>query len=165
MQDEATAHAERLRKLTEINRAFFQLVPHNMALGMELVELGDARATMRLPWNEKYIGNPETRVLHGGVITTLMDACCGAAVFQALRVPQPIATLDLRIDYLRPATPDRDVLAQAHCFKVTKHVAFVRGFAFHDNVDDPIAHAAGTFMLSTAKSRTPRPGPGASNAV
>jgi len=92
-------------------------------------------------------------VLHGGVITSMMDACCGAAVFQALSEPLPIATLDLRIDYLKPATPREAVYAQAHCYKVTRNVAFVRGVAYHDSEDDPIASAAGTFMLSTSLGR------------
>ncbi|MEZ4255338.1 MAG: PaaI family thioesterase [Polyangiales bacterium] len=78
---------------------------------------------------------------------------CGAAVFMALDVPKPIATLDLRIDYLRPATPGQAVLAEARCFKTTKNVAFVRSVAYHDRVDDPIATATGTFMLQTQTVR------------
>ena len=78
-----------------------------------------------------------------------MDACCGAAVFMALKQPVPIATLDLRIDYLKPAPPGRDVIARARCYKVTKNVAFVRCVAYHEREDDPIASAVGSFMLST----------------
>ena len=74
--------------------------------------------------------------------------CCGAAVFQALAEPVPIATLDLRIDYLKPATASLDVFARCECYKVTSSVAFVRGFAFHEQ-DDPIAAASGSFMLAT----------------
>jgi acyl-coenzyme A thioesterase PaaI-like protein len=63
-----------------------------------------------------------------------------------------IATLDLRIDYMKPATPHREVRARAHCYKMTRHVAFVRGVAFHDDEADPIATSAGTFMLGTRQS-------------
>ena len=68
-----------------------------------------------------------------------------------------MATLDLRIDYLRPATPPEDVLARAVCFKITRNVAFVRCIAFHRGSEqtDPIAAAAGTFMLGTPVSRRP----------
>jgi uncharacterized protein (TIGR00369 family) len=99
------------------------------------------------------VGNPATGVLHGGAITSLMDACCGAAVFMKLARPTPIATLDLRIDYLQPATPGLDVLARCECFRVSRNVAFVRGIAHHDDPGEPIAAAAGAFMLSTRPGR------------
>ena len=78
-----------------------------LPLGVEQVSEG--RAEILLPYDLRLVGNPETGVLHGGAISTLMDATCGAAVFQALRKPMAIATLDLRIDYLKPATPGRGV--------------------------------------------------------
>lgn len=157
----AMAMSEEARRelLERLNRQFEEVVPHNRALGVRLLELGDARARAELPWAEHLVGNPETGVLHGGVITTLLDACAGAAVFQALREPTPIATLDLRIDYLKPATPRLPVRAHAHCYKVTKNVAFCRATAYHDDENDPIASATGTFMLGTklfGKSRKPR---------
>ena len=141
--------AERIRGLAKLNRQFAELVPHNQAMGLEVIELDDATARFRLPWDEKLVGDPRTGVLHGGAITAMMDACCGAAVFMALPYPLPIATLDLRIDYLKPATPREDVQAVARCYKVTRNVAFVRGVAFHRSEDEPVAAAAGTFMLST----------------
>ena len=67
----------------------------------------------------------------------------------AMTTPKPIATLDLRIDYLKPATPNQPVRTRAHCYKVTRSVAFTRAVAFHDDPDDPIASSAGTFMIGT----------------
>jgi uncharacterized protein (TIGR00369 family) len=110
---------------------------------------------MRLPYHPQLVGNPETGVLHGGAITALIDACCGAAVFMALAKPAFIATLDLRIDYLAPATPGRDVYADIECYKLTRNIAFVRGCGYHDRADDPIAAAAGSFMLRTSRRRRP----------
>jgi uncharacterized protein (TIGR00369 family) len=134
-----------------LNDIFKEAVPHNQALGMRVVDvqLDQAAATIELDWAEKLVGNPETQVIHGGVITTLIDACSGVAVYLRLPEPMPIATLDLRIDYLKPATPRRPVRARAECFKATHNVAFVRAVAFHDDPSDPIASAAGTFMLGT----------------
>ena len=144
---------ERLELLERLSRDFEKLVPHNRELGLETLSLEEGRATMRLPYDERLVGNPATGVLHGGVITSLIDACCGGAVFMALQKPTPIATLDLRIDYLKPATPGLDVIARTECYKTTKNVAFVRGIAYHDDENDPIAAAAGTFMLSTSRKR------------
>jgi uncharacterized protein (TIGR00369 family) len=105
--------------LARMNRDFESYIPHNKELALEAIELGDARARFRLPYDAKLVGNPETGVLHGGAITALLDACSGAAVFMALSMPTNIATLDLRIDYLRPATPHLPVHAEAHCYRKT----------------------------------------------
>jgi uncharacterized protein (TIGR00369 family) len=135
-----------------MRQAFRDGVPHNVALGLELVDvgLGVGHATMRLPYSEALIGDPETGVLHGGAITALVDATCGAAVFMKLTKPLAIATLDLRIDYLKPATPGLAVTARAETIKLTRNVGFVRAVAYHDDPADPIASAAATFMIGTA---------------
>lgn len=140
---------DRERVLPLLDAGFRQMVPHNAALNMQVVDAGPGVCVLMLPWAEHLVGNPETGVLHGGAITSLLDACSGAAVFLKMQSPIPIATLDLRIDYLRPATPRRDVIARAECYKLGRNVAFVRGLAYHDSVDDPIAATAATFALST----------------
>ena len=130
-------------------RGFTEGIPHNKALGMEMLELDRGEARFRLPYDVKLVGNPDTGVLHGGAITALLDACSGASVFAALTEWVPIATLDLRIDYLRAAEAGRDVIAHATCYKKTRNVAFTRAVAYHDDPDDPIAHSVGTVMVST----------------
>jgi uncharacterized protein (TIGR00369 family) len=136
---------------SSMQRAFIDSVPHNRELGMQVVQLDGHGAMFRLPYRQELVGNPDTGVLHGGVITALLDACSGAAVFGALPRLMPIATLDLRIDYLRPAEPGREVVAHATCYKLTKNVAFTRAVAYHDDREHPIASSVGTFMLSTKR--------------
>lgn len=125
-----------------------EAIPHSKALGMRVVEVADGRALMRVPWREDLVGNQETGVLHGGVITSVLDNASGLAVTSAMGEWRPMATLDLRIDYLKPSTPGSDLLAAAHCHKVTTSIAFVRGVAYHDDPDDPIATTVATFMIS-----------------
>jgi len=146
MSDDDAAD-DRSERIALLDAGFAAAIPHNRALGMRFIDYGPGEAQMLLPYSERLIGNPETRVLHGGAISALLDACSGAAVFTKLGLVASIATLDLRIDYLKPATPDRDVVCTARCFKATKHVAFVRALAYHDDESDPIAAAAGSFML------------------
>jgi uncharacterized protein (TIGR00369 family) len=134
-------------------RSFCDAVPHNRALGIRVAAMADAEARFELPYDVKLVGNPDTGVLHGGAITALLDAASGAAVFAALPQWSPIATLDLRIDYLRAAEVGEAVRCRATCYKVTRNVAFTRAVAYHDDEADPIASAAGTFMLGT------KPGP------
>lgn len=132
-------------------RGFIDAVPHNRALGISIVEMTTERCVFKLPYDLKLVGNVDTGVLHGGPITALLDGASGAAVYVALPAWVPIATLDLRIDYLQQAEPGRDVLAHATCYKLTKNVAFTRAVAYHDDETNPIAAAVGTFMLSTRK--------------
>jgi len=140
------------------SRAFINGIPHNRALGMRVLEMQRSTATFELPYDEKLIGNPDTGVLHGGAITALIDAASGASVFAALTEWQPIATLDLRIDYLRTGEVGQAILCRAHCYKLTRNVAFTRAVAFHDDENNPVATSMGTFMIGT------KPGPSKKDA-
>ncbi len=145
----------KLELLQRFNQAFAEAVPFNRALGLRFEDYEPNVAVLRLPYSPKLVGNPESGVLHGGTITSLMDAACGAAVFLALGSPTPIATLDLRIDYLKPAVAQLDVLCHATCTKVTGNVAFVTARAHHpDEEADPIAQGAGTFIIFREGGKT-----------
>ncbi|CAN5715216.1 hypothetical protein BH11MYX2_BH11MYX2_04990 [soil metagenome] len=128
---------------------FTKNVPHNVALGIRTLDIAEDGCTFELPYADFLVGNPDTGVIHGGAITTLLDGISGAAVFAKVETLQPIATLDLRIDYLRPAEPHRPVFAHAVCYHMSKNVAFTRAVAYHDTPESPIANAVGTFMLGT----------------
>ena len=129
--------------------------PQARALGVVTLEIGDAVAILKVPYRPEMVGDPETGVIAGGVVTTLLDHASGQAVHAALSEWTSIATLDLRIDYMRPAQPGRDVLARAHCYKVTRSVAFVRAVAYEDDPDDPIAAAQAAFMLDSSAGKKP----------
>ncbi len=122
-------------------------IPHARALNLELVDVSPGEATVLLPYDQKLVGYPDRGILHGGVVTTVMDNAMGIAVFSALDPFVPLATLDLRLDYLKPAEPGLDVRASATCYKVTRHIAFVRGLAYHADKSDPIANGSASFML------------------
>lgn len=125
-------------------------VPHSAALGMEVVSVTDARGSLRVPWREDLVGDPDAGVIAGGVVTAVLDHCCGLAVKAARADMSMTATLDLRIDYLRPAQPGAGITAEAHCYKLTRSVAFVRAQAWDVSPDDPVATAQAAFMLSGA---------------
>lgn len=127
-------------------------VPHAKALGMTILDAKPAQAWLSVPYDKKLIGNVETGVIHGGVITAMLDNACGVAVQLALPERVSIATLDLRIDYMKPATPGETLVGHAHCYKVTRNIAFVRGTAYHTDPGDPIATCVGTFMLAANRA-------------
>lgn len=135
-----------LKQLTEM----FDAIPHCNEMGMQITSLEHGKATMHLHYQDRLAGNPQTGVVHGGVISTLLDTACGLSAMSAVAASTPVATLDLRIDYLQPARPNEAILAQAECYRLTRSVAFVRATAHHGQGDTAIAHCVATFMLNSA---------------
>lgn len=126
---------------------------HTHALGFAYEGLDGDRVRIRVPWRDDLVGDPDTGVLAGGLVTTLLDHVGGLAIWTALKEFQPIATLDLRVDYMRAAIPGRDLLAEARCYHLTQSVGFVRAWAFEDRIDDPVAAAQSVYMITRADRR------------
>lgn len=124
-----------------------RVVPHAKALGFEVVSMGEARGVMRTPFRDELVGDPDTGVIASGVVTALLDHVCGLAVHAAKANAFPTATLDLRIDYMRPAAPGAGLTAEAHCYKVTRSIAFVRAEAWDADRADLVATAQAAFIL------------------
>lgn len=130
---------------------FFQLarsVGHGRALGLDYVGSGEDWVELALPWREELVGLPESGILASGAIISLLDTCGGASVWLALGRFQPIVTIDLRLDYFRPALKGETVIARCRCDKRTRQIAFVSGVAHTGDPDRPVARATGTFMLN-----------------
>lgn len=135
---------------TAIARQFIEAIPHSGALGMTLTEMGEGVAVITMPYDTRLVGDPETGVIHGGAVSALMDTCCGAAVMSHPAAPAGTATIDLRIDYMRAATPGAPLIARAECHHITRNVAFMRAVASNPGEDAPVAMATGTFTVERA---------------
>ncbi|VVO14215.1 PaaI family thioesterase [Pseudomonas fluorescens] len=125
---------------------FLSALRHCQVLGIGVSGASTDGITLRLPYSPHIVGNPLTGVIHGGAITSLMDTACGMATLCVLAEFEVCPTLDLRIDYMHPAEPHKDVYGFAQCYRVTTDVIFARGFAYQDDPEQPIAHVVGTFM-------------------
>ncbi|MEJ6743553.1 MAG: PaaI family thioesterase [Porticoccaceae bacterium] len=119
---------------------------HGAALGFDLRVVQRGEVSMTFPYNEAVIGNPVTGVVHGGVIVSLLDTCCGCAAITSMLRPTVTPTMDLRLDYMHPAEPGQPIYLSAKVYRNSSNVIFCRGSAWQDDKENPIAHCVATFM-------------------
>jgi len=133
--------------------AFLQGIPFARASGMRTESIAEGRARVSMEARPEWTGDTIRGQLHPGCATVLADTACGMAVGTALNPIVPFATLDLRMDYLRPAQAGEALVCEAHCHRLSRSVAFVRGEVFQPGQTDPVATVNATFMLGTANQR------------
>ncbi|MFD2230712.1 PaaI family thioesterase [Alkalimarinus sediminis] len=121
-------------------------------LGIKPVLAASNVLTLELPYSQSIIGNPDTGVIHGGAITTLMDTASGSVVICGLDEFELCPTLDLRVDYMHAAEPGKPVFAKATCYKITKNIIFTRCIAYQDSDEEPVAQCVATFMRIGAEA-------------
>lgn len=127
---------------------FLACSPYTTRMGITAVAAEDGGCTLALPFSSDFVGDPDSGILHGGAITALVDTAFGFAVFFRVKKFAPMATLDLRVSYLRTVHPGVNVYARACCYKLSADLAFARGDVFDDN-EEPFATCMGTFMFTS----------------
>ena len=100
----------------------FDRIPFAEDLGIELTGAADGHAEGRLELAERHTSNERTGVVHGGVTYSLADTVGGAAVYSVVGTSAP--TVDMRIDYLAPATGEL-LRASAEALRVGNALATV----------------------------------------
>lgn len=133
---------------------FMRSIPHSKDCGMRIERLDDAGAWASLPFRPEWLGDTERGLIHTGIVTTLVDTVMGLAAVAAARQFEPIATLDLRMDYLRPAVPDKTLHCHAECFRMTRSIAFLRATAWQDSEAEPVAVSQAAFMRGSRTRRS-----------
>ena len=133
----------------ELFTRYASQVGHGGALGILYVGHGADWVELGLDYQEKLIGVVESGVIASGPIISLMDMATSMAIWVKLGRFRHQATLDMRVDYLRPAVPGRRIVGRGECYGVTKSVGFVRGVAHDGDSGDPVAHVTGTFMFTS----------------
>lgn len=148
------------KQLSEfITQLFIDKMPFNQLLGLQINQLEDKGIEIRLPWQDKLMGNPFQKILHGGVTASILDTVGGlSAVLYAIkslgdisladfqtRMPNAGTTIDMRVDYLRPGK-GKEFIATAEVIRKGKKVAVLR-MELHNEVGDHIAFGTGTYLV------------------
>ena len=119
---------------------------HGKKLGFRITEVSGGGVSLVYPYDTEAVGNPVTGVIHGGVIVSLLDTCCGCAAMSVMETPSITPTVDLRVDYMHAAEPMKPVYASGKVYKITASVIFCRGVAWQEDIENPIAHCVANFM-------------------
>ncbi|WP_324760269.1 PaaI family thioesterase [Haloarcula sp. GH36] len=121
----------------------FNELPFVEELGIVLTAADEGHAEGRLPLQPEHSSNPTQRIAHGGVTYSLVDTVGGAAVVSLSETISP--TVDMRIDYLAPATAD--IRAEADVIRMGGSVAVV-DIDVYDANGHHVATARGTYKTS-----------------
>lgn len=136
-------------------KQFLALIPYAARLSIRLESVDEGAVELSMPYDPRLVGDPATGVIHGGAVFSLLDTAGGAVAMTLPANPGAAATIDLRIDYMRPATPGQRLRARAECYHSTRSVAFVRATATDDDTDRPVAIATGAFSFEHAPAARP----------
>ncbi|GHE21507.1 PaaI family thioesterase [Halomonas urumqiensis] len=123
---------------------FVKVLPHCRELGLEVHDVTAQSICLRQPWHDDLLGDRMRGLVHGGVLTMLLDTACGSAVLRGLPAPEVCPTLDLRVDHYRPAVVGRDIFIEARVVRVTESVVFTEG-SLWQVPEKPVARGIGNF--------------------
>ncbi|MFB6142700.1 MAG: PaaI family thioesterase [Halorientalis sp.] len=128
----------------------FEHMPFTNLVGIEITAVGDGHAEGRVEMREELSSMPGGKVAHGGVTYSLADTVGGAAVMSVTEDVSP--TVDMRIDYISPATDD--LVAEADVVRAGGSVAVV-DIDVWDADDHHVASARGVFKAHGSDEDTP----------
>ena len=130
----------------------------NQTLGLNISVCEADRAEIRFSWDDKLMGNPMHKILHGGVTATALDTVGGILAIYSCLVKNEIqseqqladftknvGTIDLRTDYLRPGRGD-EFIATAHLIRSGSRVCVTR-MELHNDKGEQIAFGTGTYLV------------------
>ena len=144
--------------ITISNHLFVETSLFTKGLGITIEYMDRDCATMKFVNRDTLTGSERTQNLHGGVIASVMDITGSLAVFSNLvykskkqtvqekikRITR-INTIDLRIDYLRPAAGDSFV-ATGYLLRTGRKVAVAR-MELHNDEEKLVAVGTGSYII------------------
>jgi uncharacterized protein (TIGR00369 family) len=127
----------------ETLKQFLEEIPFNAHLGLRLVRLHKDGVTIACQLRPELMNG--SGVVHGGVTATVADVAVGMALARHLGRPRAAATVEMKINYLRPVVHGK-VTARSHLVKVGTRLCCGRVEIF-DGEKRPVAEALITYMI------------------
>ena len=124
--------------------AKLQRGPYHQWLGITVDTVGEGEITLRAKWREEWVVNPDKRYTHGGILAALIDLTADWALVS--KTGRGVPTIDLRVDYLRPAIGEYFEL-QAEVLRLGSRVASTR-MEFFGADGKLLSTGAGVYMVS-----------------
>ncbi len=138
---------QNLEEIREYLKRRIGMVEQAKALGIEVIRAEERGVTSMLPYSDKIVGNPDTKIIHSGALTTFMDHTLGGSVGRALYPKTDVTpTIDLRVDHLKAAEPFKPIYGYGEVYRISSSVVFTKAIGYQDSIDDPICYATASFM-------------------
>ena len=99
------------------------MVPFSKYLNISVDHVEHGKVCGKIPFNESLVSEEDSGILHGGVVTTAIDNFSGLAALTVINPPQPLVTLDMRIDYNYAPQPEKDIFIEAECYRTAQNVS------------------------------------------
>jgi uncharacterized protein (TIGR00369 family) len=122
--------------------------PFHQWLGLRVTKVEEGLIELRATWREEWVVNPEKRYTHGGVLAALVDLAADWAL--VARTGRGVPTLDMRVDYHRPAMPG-DLLARGRAIKWGSQFSVAEAEVF-DKDDALVASGRGLYFTAPPKA-------------
>ncbi|OUS26064.1 hypothetical protein A9Q98_11125 [Thalassotalea sp. 42_200_T64] len=142
----------------QVTKMWNTRIAFNQLLGFKITEMQDEYAEIQFNWDDKLMGNPMQKILHGGVTASVLDMVGGVVIAANMisRIQQPskeriseklgkLSTIDLRTDFLRPGRGET-FIATARIIRHGSKVAVAR-MELHNEKGEHIAFGTGTYMV------------------
>ena len=133
--------------LEQLKEFMTNQIPFNRLLGIVIEDLQEGFCRLRIPFRPELVGDPFRPALHGGVLSALADTTGGAAVFSVVGLNDRVSTIDMLVDYLRPAEL-KDVVCESSVTRIGNRLASTDMKLFHpDAPDQLIATGRGVYNV------------------
>ncbi|PCJ70279.1 MAG: thioesterase [Rhodobiaceae bacterium] len=118
--------------------------PFQRWLGLQVADVGDGKICVTMPWKDEFISNPTPPTMHGGILASLIDLMGLYCVLTTGSLS--LATVDLRVDYHRPAGPGT-LRAEADIIKLGSKVSTAETKIFGEN-GKLLASGRGVYLMA-----------------
>lgn len=134
---------ETLQKMAHM---MIEMVPFSKFLSISVDKVEHGKVFGCIAYDERFETEQGSGIIHGGAVATAIDNLSALAALTLCVPPQPLVTLDLRIDYNSAPELHKDIYIESECYRTTKNVSFVRSLAHNGDRENVIAHSVSVFM-------------------